>query len=337
MRPSPPAHSPGDAAAAAGSISACLLDGRGGARELAAEAIRAWQPEQGVLWVTGATNAVGAWLGALPNANPGDVGLFTQQPDQPWAEFVWPDVVVVVIALPEQKTRDPAAPEWTVAFHLWASPRLLVTAGTAPVIGEVWGALAQERGPRDAADFVVALSERAEDRLRAMMHVQDVRVAAAEKAFAEERPGAFDEVVGLRQTLLEMRRRSAALRVIRDRLRSDEVTWLASSRGRWHKLERQALDDHAQLEALLDRVQGLQDLHAQHAADRTNRVLYVVTLFTAIFAPLGFVAGVFGMNVGTGRGSVPGFSWPGWFFLVTVLLVVLGVVQLWFLRRLRPP
>ena len=60
------------------------------------------------------------------------------------------------------------------------------------------------------------------------------------------------------------------------------------------RLEGLALD----LEAIQERARLLQEEIASRTSEATNRNLYVVSLFTAIFLPLTLITGIFGMNVG---------------------------------------
>ncbi|MFD1703482.1 CorA family divalent cation transporter [Methylopila henanensis] len=65
------------------------------------------------------------------------------------------------------------------------------------------------------------------------------------------------------------------------------------------------------LELAQERARQLQDERAGRLAEITNRNLYVLSIFTAMFLPMTLVTGVFGMNVGglPGVGSAHGFIW----------------------------
>jgi len=95
------------------------------------------------------------------------------------------------------------------------------------------------------------------------------------------------------------------------------------------------VDDHALqvLEAVdtLREVAGtLHQTYAAVVAERTNEVVRVLTLFTAAFMPITFVAGVYGMNfVG-----MPELGWR-WGYLAAwaVMATIAAVTLLWFRRR----
>jgi zinc transporter len=66
-------------------------------------------------------------------------------------------------------------------------------------------------------------------------------------------------------------------------------------------------------------------------AERMNRTMYVLSLVTVVFLPLGLLTGLLGINVG----GIPGTENDRAFTVVTVALVLLALVQLWFFRRRR--
>lgn len=50
-----------------------------------------------------------------------------------------------------------------------------------------------------------------------------------------------------------------------------------------------------------------------------------------MFLPLGFLTGLFGVNVA----GVPGLDWPGAFAVLCVAMVISAAVVLWLFRWLR--
>jgi magnesium transporter len=94
----------------------------------------------------------------------------------------------------------------------------------------------------------------------------------------------------------------------------------------------QAIDT---VETFREMVSGLLDLYHTGVSNRMNEVMKVLTIFATIFIPLGFLAGVYGMNFNTGVSpfNMPElsfyFGYP--MFWLLVLFVVIGL--LWFFRH----
>ncbi len=91
------------------------------------------------------------------------------------------------------------------------------------------------------------------------------------------------------------------------------------------------------VETYRDMVSGLLDIYLSSVSNRMNEVMKVLTIIATIFIPLGFLAGVYGMNFDT---SISPFNMPelsiryGYVvFWAVVLLLASGMV--WFFRRKR--
>ena len=89
------------------------------------------------------------------------------------------------------------------------------------------------------------------------------------------------------------------------------------------------------VETYRDMVSNLLDLYHTGLSNRMNEIMKVLTIFASIFIPLGFLAGVYGMNFDT---SVSPFNLPelgykyGYLFFWGLVCSVAGGL-LWFFRR----
>ncbi|MDP2105701.1 MAG: magnesium/cobalt transporter CorA, partial [Desulfobulbaceae bacterium] len=84
------------------------------------------------------------------------------------------------------------------------------------------------------------------------------------------------------------------------------------------------------VETLRDIITGLLDVYLSTASNRMNEVMKVLTIFAAIFIPLTFIAGLYGMNFNTAISpyNMPELNWvygyPG--ALLLMLAVAVGMV-----------
>tara|TARA_R110002049_G_scaffold117332_3_gene270696 strand:+ start:92467 stop:93408 length:942 start_codon:yes stop_codon:yes gene_type:complete len=86
-----------------------------------------------------------------------------------------------------------------------------------------------------------------------------------------------------------------------------------------------------ELDALQQRIVTVQDEHDNQTAQRQARHGHVLSLAAALFLPLGFVTGLFGVNVG----GMPGVDDARAFALLCLSLLVLAAVMLGVLKWLR--
>ena len=85
-----------------------------------------------------------------------------------------------------------------------------------------------------------------------------------------------------------------------------------------------------ELDAIRDRAQVIHDQVADRRAENMNRHMLILAIVAAVFLPLGLLTGLLGVNVG----GIPGVENPWAFGLVCALLVLIGVGQIWFFKRI---
>lgn len=83
-------------------------------------------------------------------------------------------------------------------------------------------------------------------------------------------------------------------------------------------------------EELLDDQNSLMNTYFSLSASRTNEAMKLLTIFSAFFLPLTFIARIYGMNFDI----MPELRWPwGYYFALGLMLLVAGVVYVWFKRK----
>jgi magnesium transporter len=85
------------------------------------------------------------------------------------------------------------------------------------------------------------------------------------------------------------------------------------------------------VESYRDMLSGMLDVYLSSISNRMNEVMKVLTIFAAIFIPLTFVAGVYGMNFS----FMPELGWQWGYFAVLLVMAGIGVSMLVYFRRKR--
>ncbi len=89
------------------------------------------------------------------------------------------------------------------------------------------------------------------------------------------------------------------------------------------------------VETFRDMVSGLLDLYHTNVANRMNEIMKVLTIFAALFIPLGFLAGVFGMNFDTNVSdyNMPELSFRFGYIMFWALAVALAGGLLFYFKK----
>ncbi len=80
---------------------------------------------------------------------------------------------------------------------------------------------------------------------------------------------------------------------------------------------------------------GLTDIYLSSLSNRLNEVMKVLTIFSATFIPLTFIAGVYGMNFNSDRSpwNMPEVNWKWGYPFALVLMAAVAIVMLIYFRR----
>ncbi|MDT8388910.1 MAG: magnesium/cobalt transporter CorA [Lentisphaeria bacterium] len=83
------------------------------------------------------------------------------------------------------------------------------------------------------------------------------------------------------------------------------------------------------LEVYRDMIAGIQDVYLSSTGNRLNEIMKVLTLFAAIFIPLTFIAGIYGMNFD----NMPELRWKWGYFGVLGVMVSLAAGMFFFFKK----
>ena len=83
------------------------------------------------------------------------------------------------------------------------------------------------------------------------------------------------------------------------------------------------------VETFRDMTSGMLDLYLTTVSNRMNEVMKVLTIFAAIFIPLTFLAGVYGMNFK----SMPELQWGPSYLVWWIITTILAAGMIIFFKR----
>jgi zinc transporter len=316
-----------------GLLHAFVLDGAGGGEELDWAGVDAWIPDRGILWIH--LDYAGAeaktWLVMRSGLDAIVRDALLENDPRPRALPHDGERLFLIVRGVNQSAEG--EPEDLVSLRCWLEPRRIVTLRhrTAKIVKPIVAALAAGKGPRTVGDFLTVAIERVIEPVVKLVDRIDDDVARVEHDVL----GEHDD--RLRAQLAELRRDAIALRRFvgpqRDalaKLPALDVAWLGEAhRARLREAADRLTRTVEELDAARDRAAVTNEELQGRQGELTNKRLYVLSIMTAVFLPLGFVTGMLGVNVG----GVPAKDVESAFWVLLGILSTAVVIQLWLFKR----
>jgi magnesium transporter len=207
-----------------------------------------------------------------------------------------------------------------------------------PALDRCWkNALREERHTRRGPDFV--LYELADaivaDYMPCMDEMDDVIDDIEDQIFQRPSTATLQSVFKIKNAVLKLRRVLSPQREVMNKLARDDFSMIDTKDRVYY---RDVYDHVVRLvdlnESLRDLVTGALDTYLSVTANRTNDVMKVLTIFTALFSPIAAITGFFGMNFfgepfGLHMGVVPQML----LLLVCAIILIVPILTVLYIRR----
>lgn len=225
-------------------------------------------------------------------------------------------------------------PEDMVSIRLWIDAHRIISVRRRQLkaIGDIVEKLEKGRGPATPGQFVSMLAFQLFDRMQPVLTDLDESTDDIEERLLDSVDSNLRErIVGVRKQAISFRRYMAPQRDAIGLLRMAEFDWLVEK----DRLYLQESFNHVtryveDLDAIRERAQIVKDELASIMADRLNKNMYMLSVVAAIFLPLGFLTGLFGINIG----GMPGVDSSFAFFTFCVSLILVVAAEVAIFRRL---
>ncbi|MFN9618459.1 MAG: magnesium/cobalt transporter CorA [Synechococcaceae cyanobacterium] len=216
-------------------------------------------------------------------------------------------------------------------------PGLLVTieeSGSLPAFGSLTDWLLTMAGPvedRDLDDILHHLiDDLLDDLFPILEHISNRLDDLEEATLRRPRPGQLALAFQYRSNVRRIRRQIWPLRhQIRMMLRQNQSILGPEAIGGFQDMAELVELLYESSEALRSHLDAITESYAASVGNRMNQVMKTLTILTSIFAPLTFIAGIYGMNFE----FMPELKWAWGYFYVLLLMAVVAMIQSYWLWR----
>jgi len=141
----------------------------------------------------------------------------------------------------------------------------------------------------------------------------------------------FKEIELEKRKLIELRKIVQPTRDITLQILNSESNFLEKSNFRYFSnLKSSCLSILEEIEANKQILEGLTNLYYASQGQRMNQIMKILTIVSAIFIPLTFIVGVYGMNFK----NIPELEFQNGYFVIMACMLILGISLLvYFIKR----
>ena len=241
----------------------------------------------------------------------------------------------VLIILRGVNHNEGADPEDMVSIRLWIDENRIISVARRGLtsVGEIRQRILDGSGPDTAGAFIYSLINQLNKGIETFRFKLDEATDILEQQVIEvpdqdQRRPIMErrlETIIFRRYITPQRDEVAHLfHTALDWLTPPDLRHLTES----HNTLIRVVED---LDTIRERLQILKDELSSIMGDRLNKNMYILSVFTALFLPLGFLTGLFGVNLG----GLPGLEYTDAFWIFSAILVLVVLLQVVLFRILR--
>lgn len=275
-------------------------------------------------------DATKGYLAHHSNLNPVVVNALLSEESRPRATSLENGVL---ISLRGVNLAPNSNPEDMVSVRLWVTPQRVVSTRQRKLLSasDIAEQLEAGLGPKTPAEFVVMLTDLLISRMsNTIAEIEDKVSLIEEQIIGNNSYALRNEIADCRRQIIALRRYLSPQKEAMNQLMSDRISLFSVT----EKIQLREITDHLtrlieDLDSVRDRAAVTQEELSNGLAEQMNSRMYVLSIVAAIFLPLGFLTGLWGVNVG----GIPGAESTSAFGIFVACLVALITVQVWLFKK----
>ena len=220
-----------------------------------------------------------------------------------------------------------------ISLRMWVTRTAIVSVRVRKVfaINDLKEACENGEAPANVPAFLVALLNGLTSRIESTMLEEDEATDALEEAvLSSGLQGKGEDIPIIRRKVIKLRRYLSPQREAVSKLANlDSPVIDDTARSALREPANRTILVVEGLEAIKDRLTALQDFTDAQTAARLGKNSYGLSVIAAVFLPLGFLTGLFGVNVG----GMPGIDNPWAFPILSAAMIFIAIFAIILLRK----
>jgi zinc transporter len=311
---------------------ALILDKKGGAVEVVYENLDEIDFENNLVWLhfDYSSDEAVQWITNKSGIDPIAIEALLTAETRPRTTILNESLL---LALRGVNLNPNSNPEDMISIRIFINENLIITTKRRDLlsVNDIVDFLKRNDGPKSSSEFLVELSDRLTTRMQGTIEELDDRADALEEIVMDSNNIELkSEMSSIRREALTLRRYLSPQKEAMYKLLHDKIVWINEyERIQLREITDQLIRYIEELDTIKDKVSLIQEELVNKISEQMNNKMYLLSIISAIFLPLGFFTGLLGVNVG----GIPGTENPNAFYIFSGFLVVVVILQFIYFRK----
>ncbi len=308
---------------------ALLFDKMGGAKEIE---IEEYKKEMGLIWLH------------LDYSNKDSIKWLTNESkidilaiEALLTEETRPRTIIledsVLLALRGVNLNPNSDPEDMISIRLFINENIIISTKKRDLLSvrDIVDSFKLNKGPKNSSEFIVTLTNNLTSRMENTISEMEERSSNLEESVLDSNN--FEkrtEISTIRKEAISLRRYLSPQKDAISRLYHENISWIDEyKKNQLREINDQVIRYIEELDSIKDRIALTQEELSNKLNEQMNIRMYVLSVISAIFLPIGFLTGLLGINIG----GIPGSSNKDAFMIFIVFLLIIVSIQLYVFRK----
>lgn len=315
-----------------GLLFAHSLDGHGGSEALSVDDISDWTADKGLLWLHFDSTHPDAerWLLKKSGLDALIAEALTENDPRPRATIIEDGILLSLRGVNHYES--PKSDD-LISLRIWIDKYHIITtrdqkSAAATAIDRL---IKKTTGPTNSGDFLVKLLDLIVDGMADTIADYEENIADYEDALLTDNTESLRHQIGqLRRQTISLRRYLAPERDALSRLLIENVSWINSyQRVQIHEIHDNLIRYIESLDAVRERAALVHEELQSRMSEQLNSRMYVLSVVAALFLPLGFLTGLFGINLGGIPGANDQHAFWDFVLILSIVVALLAALFHW--------
>lgn len=311
-----------------------IFDGQGSAKSISYEELANYEPNMGLLWLHFDYSHAQSidWIQNRSGIDPLAIESLLAQETRPRTTLLNDSLL---LALRGVNLNPNANPEDMISIRLFINKNIIISTKKRDLLSvqDIVNYFEQNIGPKNASEFLVELTNRLTSRMEDNITEMEEHVSSLEEVSLESQNSQLrSDISEIKRQAISLKRYLLPQKEAMSKLYHEKISWINEyERIQLREITDQVIRYIEELDSIKDKMSVIQEDISYKVSENINQRMYVLSIISAIFLPLGFLTGLLGINVG----GIPGAENKFAFHIFIVILVFIVGIQLYIFRKKR--